>query len=96
MPLAGRRSEQLKANSGAYGSTLEGQESEKVSSSVLEAGAGIRINLYSQQKWQLLFQVGVVGNYPLSSKTVNLGGNYLEVLQPNLTVNMGFSLNFDF
>jgi hypothetical protein len=94
--LAGRRSEQLKANSGAYGSTLEGQESEKASSSVLEAGAGIRINLYSQQKWQFLYQVGVVGNYPLSSKTVNLGGNYLEVLQPNLTVNMGFSLNFDF
>ena len=90
--LAGQRTEQLRADAG----TLAGQESEKVSSAVIEAGAGIRINLYPQQKWQLLFQAGVVGNYPISSETVTFGQNYLELLQPNLTVNLGFSLNFSF
>ena len=88
--LVGHRSEQLKVNSGAYSNTLECQESEKVSSVVIEVGAGIRIHLYPQQKWQLLFQAGVVGNYPISSETVTFGQNYLELLQPNLTVNMGF------
>ena len=86
----GHRSEQLKVNSGAYSNTLECQESEKVSSVVIEVGAGIRIHLYPQQKWQLLFQAGVVGNYPISSETVTFGQNYLELLQPNLTVNIGF------
>lgn len=94
--LAGYRSEQLKVNSGAYSNVLEGQESEKVSSTVVEAAAGIRFGMYSQQKWRLLFQVGVVGNYPLSSETVTLEQNYLEVLQPNLMANLGIMLNFDF
>lgn len=94
--LAGYRSEQLKVNSGAYSNTLAGQESEKVSNAVLEARAGIRISMYPQQKWRLLFQAGVVGNYPFSSERVTLDQNYLELLQPNLTVNLGITLNFAF
>lgn len=88
--LVGQRTEQIKAEE----STLAGQESERVSSAVFEVGTGIRINLYSQQKWQLLFQTGIVANYPLSSETVTLDQNDFDLLQPNLAVNLGGSVNF--
>ena len=94
--LAGYRSEQLKANSGAYSGTVAGQESEKVSSAVIETGVGIRFNLYTRRNWQFLFQTGLVGNYPLSSETVTFDQSRIDLLQPNLSVNLGFSLNFGF
>jgi hypothetical protein len=90
--LAGQRTEKLKADSG----TLAGQESEKASSTVFEVSSGVRLDLYSWEKGQFLFQAGVVGNYPLSSETVTFGQNDLELLQPNLTLSLGFSLNFGF
>ena len=94
--LAGHRSEQLKANSGAYSSNVAGQESEIVSSAVIEAGVGVRFNLYTRRAWQFLIQTGLVGNYPLSSETVTFDQSRIELLQPNLTLNLGFSLNFGF
>jgi hypothetical protein len=90
--LAGQRTEQLKADNG----TLVGQESEKVSSAVLEVGAGFRLNLYTRRDWQFLFQIGLVGQYPFASQTVTFDQSQVELLQPNLTLSLGFSLNFGF
>jgi hypothetical protein len=90
--LAGQRTEQLKADSG----TLAGQESEQVSSPVVEVGAGVRFSLYPQKTWQFLFQAGLVGHYPISSQTITFDQSQLELLQPGLAVNLGFSLNFGF
>lgn len=88
--LAGQRTEQLRADSGA----LAGQESEQESSPVVEAGTGIRFNLYPSRTWQLLFQVGLVGHYPTSSKTVVFDQQDVEILQPDLAASMGFSVTF--
>ena len=90
--LAGQRTEQLKADSG----TLAGQESEQVSSAVLEVGAGIRFSLYPRKTWQLLFQAGLVGHYAFTSQTVTFDQSQVELLRPDLAVNLGFSLNFGF
>lgn len=90
--LAGQQTEQIRAEESA----LAGQESAKVSSAVFEVGTGIRINLYSQQKWQLLFQTGIVANYPISPETVTLDQNDFDLLQPNLAVSLGGTLNFRF
>jgi hypothetical protein len=90
--LAGQRSEQLKADIG----TLAGEESETVSSMLFEVGTGIRFNLYQQNKWQLLFQVGLIGLYPFASQTVTFDQAQIELLQPDLVVNLGFSLNYGF
>lgn len=88
--LAGQRTEQLRADNGA----LAGQESEQVSSPVVEAGTGIRFNLYPSRTWQLLLQLGLVGHYPTSSKTVVFDQTEVELLQPDLAASMGFSLIF--
>jgi hypothetical protein len=90
--LAGQRTEQLKADNG----TLAGQEPEKMSSAVLEVGAGIRFSLYPQKTWQLLFQAGLVGHYPFASQTVIFDQSQVELLQPDVAVNLGFSLNYGF
>ncbi len=90
--LAGQRTEKLKADSGA----TSGQESEKVSSAVLEVSSGIRYNVYSWKNGQFLFQLGITGNYPLASETVTFAQTQRELLQPNLSMNLGFSLNFGF
>ena len=88
--LAGQRTEQLRAESGA----LTGQESEQVSSPVVEAGAGIRFNLYPSRSWQLMFQLGLVGQYPTSSKTVVFDQQEVELLQPDVAANLGLSVSF--
>ena len=90
--LLGQRTEQLKADRG----TLAGQESDKVSSAVLEVGAGIRFNLYPRKKWQLLFQLGLIGHYPFSSQTVVFDQAQHDLLEPGMGVNYGFSVNFGF
>jgi len=87
---AGQRTEQLRADSG----TLAGQESEQVSSPVIEAGTGIRFNLYPGRTWQLLFQAGLVGHYPTSSKTVVFDQQDVELLQPDLAASLGLSVTF--
>jgi len=88
--LTGERSEQIRADDGV----LEGQSSTRVSSTVFELGSGIRVNLYTQQKWQFLFQAGVVANYPFSSATVTLDQYAFDLLQPDLSVSMGIAINF--
>ena len=88
--LAGKRTEQLRADSGA----LAGQESEQVSSPVIEAGTGIRFNLYPGRTWQFLFQAGLVGHYPTSSKTVVFNQQDVELLQPELAASLGLSVTF--
>ncbi len=89
---AGRRSEQLRADSGS----LAGQESAQVSGAVIEAGTGVRFNIYPGRTWQLLFQLGVVANYPMSSKTVVFDQKDVELLEPDLAVSLGFSATFGY
>lgn len=88
--LAGRRTEQLRADEG----TLAGQQSDKVSSMVAEAGAGIKIRLYTREELQFDFESGIIGFYPFSTETVNLDGYQLEVLKPGVAINLGFSIGF--
>ena len=88
--LAGQRSEQLNADAG----TLAGEASETVSSMLVEVGAGMRFNMYPRCKWQLLFQAGLTGSYPFSPQTVVFDQAQIELLQPDLVVSLGFSLNF--
>ena len=88
--LAGQRTEQIRADSGA----LAGQESDQVSSPVIEAGTGIRFNLYPGRTWQFLFQMGLVGHYPTSSKTVVFDQQDVELLQPDLAASLGLSVTF--
>ena len=88
--LVGQRTEQLRADSGA----ITGEESDQVSSPVFEAGAGIRFNLYPGRSWQWLFQLGLVGHYPTTSKTVVFDQQDVELLQPDLAASFGFSVIF--
>jgi hypothetical protein len=88
--LAGQRKEQLKADEGS----LAGQQSEKVSSMVLEAGSGIKIRLYTHQDLLFDFQAGIIGYYPFSTETVNLDQYQLEILKPGIAINLGFSTSF--
>jgi hypothetical protein len=88
--LAGQRTEQLKAEEGS----LAGQQSEKVSSMVAEAGTGIKIRLYTRQELQFDFQSGVIGYYPFSTETVNLDQYRLEIMKPGIAINLGFSISF--
>ena len=88
--LVGHRTEQLKADTGA----LAGQESGKVSSAITELGAGFRFSLYPGREWQLLFQAGLLGYYPFTSQMVVFDQTQVELLQPDLAVNLGFSFNF--
>lgn len=90
--LAGYRTEQLKADTGM----LVGQESEQVGAGVIEVGTGIRFCLYPQKKWQLLFQAGVLGHYSFTSQSVTYNQAEVELLQSDLAVNLGFSLNYGF
>lgn len=90
--LAGQRTEQLRADAGG----LAGQESDKVSSAIVEVGAGMRFNLYPRKKWQLLFQVGLLGHYPFESQTVTFEQAQVELLQSDVAVNLGFCLNYSF
>ncbi len=89
---AGQRTEQLRADSG----TQAGLESEQVSSPVVEVGAGVRFGLYPSRSWQLMFQLGLVGNYPTSSKTVVFDQQDVELLQPDLVASLGLSVTFGF
>ena len=87
---AGQRTEQLRASTGA----LAGEESEQVSSPVIEAGTGLRFTLYPSRSWQLLFQLGLVGYYPTASKTVVFDQSEIELLTADVAANLGFSLTF--
>jgi hypothetical protein len=88
--LAGQRTEQLKADEG----TLAGQQSEKVSSMVAEAGTGIKIRLYTRQVLQFDFEAGIIGYYPLSTETVDLDQYRLQIMKPGIAMNLGFSVGF--
>jgi len=88
--LVGQRTEQLKADAGP----AAGLESEKVSSVITELGAGFRFGLYPGREWQLLFQAGLLGYYPFTSQVVVFDQTQVELLQPDLAVNLGFSFNF--
>ncbi len=90
--LAGQRNEQLRADS----DFLAGEASDTVSSMLFEIGTGLRFNVHQQSKWQLLFQVGLIGHYPFASQSVKFDQEQVELLQPDLSVNLGFSLSYGF
>lgn len=80
--------EQLAADS----NTLADQNSDKVSSLGLETSIGIRFLLYEDRKWQFLFQTGIVGRYPASSKNVRIENQTFELLEPDLSFTAGLSV----
>jgi len=82
------------SSSGRIAVHWRGRNLKQVSSPVIEAGTGIRFNLYPGRTWQFLFQAGLVGHYPTSSKTVVFDQQDVELLQPGMLANLGFSLTF--